>query len=406
MPEPSPLRPVNLHLLHSWGGGLDRWARLFAAGDRRSRNLVLASAGTRDAYGLELVLWDAATGEELARRTLHDAICEVAVRNPEYDAVLRALAAEHGAEHLYISSLIGHSLDALALGLPTTIVHHDFFPFCPALNLYFDGTCATCGTEHLDRCRTENPFSELFRGNSTAYWLLLRDRYFELLEGQGPTHVCPLEWVRDALRRIDPRFGARPFAVIGHGLDEAPRDCFGGAEPGRRLRLLHLGRLNRYKGLGSLRALLPRLLPIADVILLGSGPPGAEFAGLDGVRVIEEYQPEELTGWLRRLGPDLALFLSEVPETYSFTLSEVLLRAIPVVARRLGALAARVEPDRDGLLFDTVDECVERVTSLDRSRSALREMSRQLLSLRPRTAEEMVDDYYRLRRARRPGEAA
>jgi hypothetical protein len=372
--------------------------RLFATADRRSRNLVLASAGTRDAYGLELVLWDGATGEEVARRTLQDAICEVAIGNPEYDAVLRALAAEHRVEHLYVSSLIGHSLDALALGLPTTVVHHDFFPFCPALNLYFGSTCETCGTAELDRCRAENPFSELFRSNSTSYWLLLRERYFELLEGQGLTHVCPLEWVRDALRRIDPRFSALPFAVVGHGIDEAPRDCFGGAAPGHRLHLLHLGRVNRYKGLPSLRALLPRLLPFADVTLLGSGPAGGEFAGLAGVRVIEEYEPGELTGWLRHLGPDLALFLSEVPETYSFTLSEVFLRAIPVVARRLGALAARVEPDRGGLLFDTLDECVERVRDLDRFRPTLRDMSRHLRSLRPRTAEEMVDDYYRLRR--------
>ncbi len=113
--------------------------------------------------------------------------------------------------------------------------------------------------------------------------------------------------------------------------------------------------------------------------------------------MIPEYRPEELTARLGRLRPDLALFLSEVPETYSFTLSEVFLRAIPAVARRLGALAERIEPGRSGVLFDTDEECLERLADLDLDRSALAGMSRHLRSLAPRTAAEMVDDYYRLR---------
>jgi len=382
---------------------LDRWVRLFAQADRRSRNLVLSSSGTRDAYGLEFVLWDAATGEQVARWVLQDAICEISVHNLEYAKLLRSLADDHKVEHLYISSLIGHSLDALALGLPTTIVHHDFFPFCPALNLYFGSPCQTCRSGDLDRCLAENPYSELFRENSTDYWLQVRERYFELLQCQPLTHVCPLDGVSAALRRIDARFEALSFAVIEHGIDGVPCDCFGGAAPGYRLRLLHLGRLNQYKGLTSMRALLPKLRLIADVTLLGTGPAGAEFNDVTRVQVIEEYGSHELTHLLRSLRPDVALFLSEVPETYCFTLSEVFLRAIPAVARRLGALAQRIEHGRSGLLFDTNDECMDLVVGLDRSRRSLRDMSRRLRSLRMRTAAEMVDDYYRLRGTASPG---
>jgi glycosyltransferase involved in cell wall biosynthesis len=390
-------RSVNLHLLHSWGGGLERWVRLFAAADRRSRNLVFSSHGTRDAYGLELVLWDAGLDVEVGRWALHDAVCEVAVENPEYAELLRSLVAEHGAGHLYISSLIGHSLDALDLGLPTTLVHHDFFPYCPALNLYFAATCRSCGRGELARCLSENPYAELFRENPPEHWLRLRERYFALLASRGTTHVCPRAWVRDAFSRVDGRFAGLPWAVVEHGLDGEPVDCFGGATEGRPLRLLHLGRLNRYKGLDRMRALLPELCRRAAVTLLGTGPAGTEFAGLPGVEVIEEYRPEELTALLRRLRPDLALFLSVVPETYSFTLSEAFQHAIPALARRLGALAERIEPGRNGLLFDTDEEGLEHLASLDRSRPLLRGMSQHLGALSPRTAADMVDDYYRLR---------
>jgi glycosyltransferase involved in cell wall biosynthesis len=389
---------ANLHLLHGWGGGLERWARLFAGADRRRRNLALSSAGSRDAYGLELVLWDAATGEEMERWALQDAICEVAVRHPEHAAILRGLCARHGVEHLYVSSLIGHSLDALGLDLPTTLVHHDYFPFCPALNLFFGAPCRTCRAEHLDRCLAGNSYAELFRDNPTTYWLELRERYFELLDRARPAQVCPLPGVRDALARIDPRFARRPFAVVEHGIDGEPADAFGGAL-GPRLRVVHLGRVNRYKGAASLRALLPRLLPIADLTLLGSGPEGRDLAGPAGVEVIEEYRPEELAGRLAALRPDLALFLSAVPETYSFTLSEASLHAIPAVARRLGAFAERIEHGASGFLFGSEDECIALLSELARSREPLRQVSRRLRSQPPRTAAEMVDDYYRLRPA-------
>ncbi|HTQ80904.1 MAG TPA: glycosyltransferase, partial [Thermoanaerobaculia bacterium] len=395
-PAAGPL-PANLHLLHSWGGGLERWVRLFAAADRRSRNLVLSSHGTRDAYGLELVLWDAASALELGRWVLSEAICEVAVRNAEYLALLASLVTEHRLAHLYVSSLIGHAVDALDLGLPTTVVHHDFFPFCPALNLYFGATCQSCGAGELTACLAANPYSELFRENPPEHWLDLRERSLALLASRGTTHVCPRPWVRDAFHRIDGRFAALPWTVVEHGIDGEPVDCFGGAEPGRRLRLLHLGRLNRYKGLDRLRKLLPELCRRAELTLLGTGPAGEELAGFPGVEVIEEYRPEELTALLRRLRPDLALFLSVVPETYCFTLSEAFLRGIPAVARRLGALAERIEPGRSGLLFDTDEECLEHLATLDRTRPHLQSMSRHLRSLSPRTAGEMVADYYRLR---------
>lgn len=388
---------ANLHLLHGWGGGLERWARLFAGADRRRRNLALSSAGSRDAYGLELVLWDAATGEAMERWALQDPICEVAVRHPEHAAILGGLCARHGVEHLYVSSLIGHALDALGLGLPTTLVHHDYFPFCPALNLYFGAPCRTCRAGELDRCLAGNPYAELFRDNPTVYWLEVRERYFELLDRARPAHVCPLPGVRDALRRIDPRFAGRPLAVVEHGIDGEPRDAFGGAA-GPRLRAVHLGRVNRYKGAASLSALLPRLLAIADLTLLGSGPAGRELAG-PGVVVIEEYRPEELGDRLAALRPDLALFLSAVPETYSFTLSEAALHAIPAVARRLGAFAERIEHGASGFLFDDGDGCIALLAELARAREPLRAVSRRLRARRPRTAAEMVDDYYRLRPA-------
>ena len=392
-----PSSGVNLHLLHSWGGGLQRWVRSFAAADRGGRNLVLCSVGTLDAYGLEMALWDAGSGEELRRWALQEPICEIALHNPEYAAILESLVAELGVEHLYVGSLIGQSLDALDTGVPTTLVHHDFFPFCPGLNLFFGGTCRACTAGDLERCLASNPCSHLFRNNPAGYWLRVRERYFELLAAHDPAHVCPLPWVRDALAAVDARFAGLRLEVIEHGIDMPRANCFGGGGWRRRLRLVHLGRVNEYKGLPSLRALLPRLRLIADVTLLGAGEGGKEFVGMAGVEVVPDYEPSELGGWLQRLRPDAALFLSAVPETYSFTLTEAFLHGIPVLGHRLGAFAARVEHRRSGLLFDTDEECLAQLLAVDRSRSLLRQMARRIRHLPRRNAADMVSDYHRLR---------
>ncbi|MBL0040833.1 MAG: hypothetical protein IPP28_07255 [Xanthomonadales bacterium] len=43
-----------------------------------------------------------------------------------------------GVGSVIVSSLIGHSLDALATGLPTELVCHDYFPLWPVLHADFD----------------------------------------------------------------------------------------------------------------------------------------------------------------------------------------------------------------------------------------------------------------------------
>ncbi|NJR32050.1 MAG: hypothetical protein HC778_03250 [Chamaesiphon sp. CSU_1_12] len=36
---------INLHVMHSWGGGLERWVKEYAQSDRRDTNFVLKSIG-------------------------------------------------------------------------------------------------------------------------------------------------------------------------------------------------------------------------------------------------------------------------------------------------------------------------------------------------------------------------
>lgn len=60
------------------------------------------------------------------------------------------MIADFRIEVILISSLIGHAADALATGLPTIFVAHDYYPFCPAVVIQFGEVCEQVQTAAID----------------------------------------------------------------------------------------------------------------------------------------------------------------------------------------------------------------------------------------------------------------
>ena len=77
----------------------------------------------------------------------------------------------------------------------------------------------------------------------------------------------------------------------------------------------------------------------------------------------------ELPKILQSLKPDLGLLLSNVPETFSYTLSELFAAGIPPVASRLGAFVDRIEDGVTGWLVSPGgDDLLDKLSELDRPR--------------------------------------
>lgn len=397
-------RTTNLHLSHSWGGGLNKWVEDFARHDSEAENLILSSVGTTAAYGLSFDLQLGETGEVIESWTPQSPICEMAVENAEYRERLVSVLERYQISRIYVSSLVGHSLDVLELDVPIIVVHHDYFPYCPALYLTFSRICHSCTAKELKECSRTNPLSTLFRKNGPEYWLSARIRYMSLVDRTNVQHVAPSVSVVRNLCRVDSRFEKLSFHVIEHGLATAERrNCFGGAEEGRRLRLVILGRLSRLKGLDRFERLFRRLRLVADVYLLGSGERLSAYRHRFKLDLIEDYRNEELTARLDAIRPDLALFLSEVPESHSYTLSEALAHGIPVCAPDLGSFPERLEQGKTGFIVDLDDDAImERLLDLDDQREMLRQISNCTMASSIRTVTEMIEDYYRLTRRSGP----
>ncbi len=391
--------PVNLHVTHSWGGGLGRWAENFAAYDVYSSNLALSSVGTEDAYGLTMSLRDLKSGDLINSWVMRHPICEAAMEHREYRKILEYIIVEYGVDHLYISSFIGHSLDLLNVDIRTSIIYHDFFPFCQAISITFGDLCASCSGSKQSKCLGENELAFLFRQNSARYWLQYRQKYLDILLEKGDCqHICPSNSVVRYLCQLDPRYKGLNFGVIEHGIRYCKKNFFGGAEEDRRLRIVLLGRVDRFKGLVRLKRIYETLRVIADLYFVGSGVSASSFNKRFGIEFIEHYKAEDLPEHLSRIRPDLALFLPDIPETFCYTLSEAFAHCIPACAFRLGSFEDRIVSGENGVLVDLEDDdVIQALLALDRDRALLRTMSNRLSQLPVRTVEEMVGDYYRLR---------
>jgi GT2 family glycosyltransferase len=389
-------RPVLLHILHGWGGGAERFVRDMMRTDNTRAHLVLVARGSPDErqHGQHLALHHDLDGPPLREWPLATPIADTALHSPEYAAVMAALVAEWDVAAVLVSSLIGHSLDALRSGLPTAICTHDYYPLWPVLHADFGDESAEWDdavlTAMLQDARPDGPFAQ----RPASHWIALRTAYLDALAIADATLVAPTHGVRANQCRIAPLLAQRRWQVIAHGIDlrsarpaidASPRDM------AHRLRVLVLGSIHGGKG----EALLSQVLPQFDsaespveFVLLGSGDAGMRFFGRRNVHMRREYAHAQLPKLVAELQPDLALLPVSVAETWSYTLSELWSLGVPVLSTRLGSLAERIEHGVTGLLVDaTSDAIAATLLQLARDRNPLQTLHAPALP----SLQEMIE---------------
>lgn len=396
-PEVATPQPIQLHIAHSWGGGLDYWIRQYVENDRARTNLVLRSLGTWGAFGQRIALYRSAGMDDPLRYwDLDYPIRATATAHAQYRAILAEIIADFGVEAILISSLIGHALDALATGLPTVIVAHDYYPFCPAVIIQFGEVCSQCDGSRLERCFAENDQNRFFRNVSAEEWLSLRRR-FAGLAAAAPVHfVVPTPTVARHWQTLVPELCTKTFTVIPHGLDFAP-GRLATPPPGERLRVVVLGSLALQKGRALLEQVWPLIVGRVELLLIGCNEDGEHFRHQPGVTLIPRYEYEQLAAVLADFQPEVGLLLSVWPETFSYTLSELWLLGLPVVATNLGSFADRIEDGINGFRCEPQAAAVaERLLTIADNRACLTPIREHLANFRHRPVSAMIADYHAL----------
>jgi glycosyltransferase involved in cell wall biosynthesis len=390
--------PVQLHVIHDLGGGSAKWLRDYARADSQRTNLVLRSFthGRAAANGIALHAGPDAE-QPLKAWSFREGIVATAVTHPEYRKALEEIVREHRVEVVLASSLIGHSLDLLDTGLATLVVNHDYYPYCPAINIHFDGLCRECDDKRIAQCHAGNPRFNPFVDFLPPERIAVRRRFLELVRRPNVTMVVPTRSVQDNLTRLEPAFGTARFVTIPHGYGD-PLVAKTAPEPKAddRLRIMVFGQLSEAKGLELLEAALPELTRFAEVFLVGAKEVGELFHFKPHVHVVSNYAFDELPGHVANINPHLAVLMSIVPETFSYALSEMWMLGVPVAATRVGAFAERIRDRETGFLLDPNPKTVAAaIEAIDLDRGALAKVRAHIANWKPVAASEMVEQYHR-----------
>jgi glycosyltransferase involved in cell wall biosynthesis len=388
--------PRQLHIMHSWGGGLERWVREYCRADEGHVNFVLKSIGTWGSFGMDLWLYRHIDDAAPVRAWhLDPAIKSTAEAHAGYAAALAEIVEQFGIERLIISSLIGHSLDALRYPAPKVMVCHDYYPFCPALNITFGEVCRECEEPRLVACTKENPHHRFFRNVPPAAWLALRPAFARAVNEQRVPLIAPSPSVRDHYVQLLPALDGR-FQTVSHGVK--PLACppleLEPLAPGEPLRVLVLGSIAPNKGGALLETVWKETRSFCHLFLVGCGEYGRAFEHERGVTILPRYDLTELPKILTGIRPHVGLLPSVVPETFSYTLQELCELAIPVLATRIGSFADRIEDGVNGFLCDPNPAAVAAaLRRLHSDFAALERVHRQLLGWEVRDLRAMLRDY-------------
>ena len=372
-------KAVVLHVLHGWGGGAQRFVEDLASADKERHHLVLVARGdsVRRRHGEALDLHAALDAPPLRHWPLSAPITATALRSDEFAAHLHGIVRDFGVGAVLVSSLIGHSLDALRTGLPTAVVCHDYYPLWPRLHADFGDARQDFSSAGINAALAQAGPDFEFAETRAAAWIALRTAYVAALDAANATLIAPSASVEANLRRIEPVLAGRVWHRIEHGFapwlqttsrarvtgDGAAVSEAGGVresspplvdtDPHRQaLRVVVPGRIRAGKGETLLAALLPRLPERVELVLLGGGAAAMRFFGRRNVHVVLDYQRDELPRLLAQLRPDVALLPSTVAETYSYLLSELWSLGVPVIATKRGSYAERIEHGHSGLLVE------------------------------------------------------
>jgi glycosyltransferase involved in cell wall biosynthesis len=389
---------INLHVMHSWGGGLERWVQDYCRADQRDTNFVLKSIGESGIPARKICLYQH-IDDIVPIRIWHldKPILATAVTHLEYRYILQEIIDVFHINNLLISSFIGHALELLQIDIRTMIICHDFYPFCPVIIAYFKKNCQECNFSHLKKCFTDNT-TQFFPFTSAIEWMEIRNVFIDTVRRKQIQLIVPSPFMKNRLISLEPKLAEVPILVISHGilpliLSKPPTIAKVNSLK-RKPRILILGDLPDHKGFELFSQICDQLGKTVDFYLLGCGDHGKLFEHKSHVKIIPRYQRSELPTMVDELDIDLGLLLSISTETFSYTLSELMLMGIPTLATNLGSFTDRIEDGANGFLVNPIAaDVINKINFLVKHDHVLEAVRNNLLDLKYKSTQSMVLEY-------------
>jgi GT2 family glycosyltransferase/glycosyltransferase involved in cell wall biosynthesis len=336
--------PVILLVTHSLGGGTERHVKELAARySRDARVLVLRPSGIFSSAGVALQAVDD-----------YDAF-NVNLDATDEEGLLRLFSA-FPISRIHVHHLFGFGPELGAAirrsRIPFEFTVHDYFAVCPQINLARDAV-HYCGEPAEDGCNACILASPKMGARDIRSWRnghawLLRDAQRVITPSVDTSR-------RIALYAPDANVVAIQHEPVPASWRDAaaPRQLEGNTP----LRVAVIGVLAPHKGREMVidAAIHARAagLPLEFVVI---GDPFGELPppSVASIRTTGRYKEGTLEDLLATEQPDLVLFASQWPETYSYTLTAAFDARLPVLVPELGAFPERITGRPWSFTFDAM----------------------------------------------------
>jgi glycosyltransferase involved in cell wall biosynthesis len=305
---------------HHWGGGVERHVRDLARLAAGACEVLLLRP---DGAGVVELAW-LAEGEEF-RAWFDAAQWEAGV------ALLEAIGIDRMHFH-HVHELPREALDLPArLGVAYDVTLHDYYPICPRYHLSpAEGESCAETQPACERCLDDGRAAQW--GLALAEWRALFHGFLQ----RAARVIVPSRDVAVRLRRY--------FDDVA--LLEWPHPEFPETAPAA-FKVVLLGAVSAIKGARLLEACVAdaaaRRLPLHFHVIGHVDRPMRTLPEAP-LTIGGSYAEGELATRIALERPDAFLFLSQVAESWSYTLTAAMRTGLPIVATRVGALPERLGP--------------------------------------------------------------
>jgi O-antigen biosynthesis protein len=225
---------------------------------------------------------------------------------------------------------------------------HDYSYICPQITLTdFDGRyCGEPEERECDKCMEERPVA-LALGIAS-----FRERQGKVLKAAQRVVAPSLDTANRYLRYFeDVEIQVEPHQQLIKGFEVRVFEDRKSDLSKTIRRVVHIGAMSEVKG----RSRFKRLIEISRALDLplrfaNIGPINSRDSGL--IPATGRYEGDDLKFYVDQFQPNVALFLSDAPETYSYTLTEAMELGLHIVAPRWGAFPERLVDYPSYVLFD------------------------------------------------------
>lgn len=332
--------------------------------------------------------------EDILNLKAFDAYEAIPRFNIEYKQMVSDIVDGFGIDYIHVHHMIHHYFDIGDIikekKIKATMSIHDLYPICPTINMLYKME-KFCGNEKKKNCAECLKYKVGIGNNIINVW---QEQWAELLT-VFENVIVPSNNTKDLLKKY---YKNIDFKVIEHGIDLEKKDAIR-KDKIVEINVAFVGIGVKHKGIEVFAEMIKKASSKYKFHLFGNCE--IEELKQDKKNYVYHgyYKREDLPNLLKENNIDVVCSLSICPETYSYTLSEIIASGIPVLSFDVGAISERIKKNKCGWIIGVTNSGKKVLDKLDEIFNNLNEYNQVIDNINKieiKTTEKMANDYKKI----------